>query len=109
MNGLLGGPVLLRGLGEGRQEYCEERVCVSVGPRAYLRNYTRPNLKIFVHVVTLPIPVPRSSLRHARYFRFMDDVIFAHDWPYERMRMPLQRVTSLRRRTQADAPAASYW
>jgi len=42
---------------------------------------------------------------------FMDDIIFAHNelaiWG---MSMPLQRVTSLRRRAQqANALATSYW
>jgi len=36
---------------------------------------------------------------------FMDDVIFVHG----RMPIPLQRVTSLRRRALANAPVASYW
>ena len=35
---------------------------------------------------------------------FMDDVIFAHNGPYGVTSVPLQRVTSLRRRAQADAP-----
>ena len=35
---------------------------------------------------------------------FMDDVIFAHNGPYEVTSVPLQRVTSLRRRAQANAP-----
>jgi len=35
----------------------------------------------------------------------MDDVMFAHSEP--KIQMPLQRVTSLRRRAQANAPAAS--
>jgi len=30
--------------------------------------------------------------------QLMDDVMFAHDGPYEGMSTPLQRVTSLRRR-----------
>ena len=40
---------------------------------------------------------------------FMGDVIFSHNRPYGGMSMPLQRVTSLRRRAQANAAAASYW
>jgi len=39
----------------------------------------------------------------------MDDVIFAHNWPHESMSIPSQRVTSLRRRAQANAPAVSRW
>ena len=38
----------------------------------------------------------------------MDDVIFIHDAPYGGMLVPLQRLTSLRRRAQANGPAASY-
>ena len=40
---------------------------------------------------------------------FTDDVIFAHNGPYEGMSIPLQRVMSLRRRAQDNAPVASYW
>jgi len=41
---------------------------------------------------------------------FMDDVMFAHNGQYmELVDIPLQRVTSLRRRAPANAPAASYW
>jgi len=39
---------------------------------------------------------------------FTDDVVFARNGPYVGVPMPLQRVTSLRRRAQAHAPAASY-
>jgi len=39
----------------------------------------------------------------------MDDVIFARNGPDGGMSTPLLRVTSMRRRAQADAPAASYW
>ena len=38
-----------------------------------------------------------------------DDVKFAHNGPYGGMSIALQRVTSLRRCAQANAPAASYW
>jgi len=40
---------------------------------------------------------------------FTDDVIFAHNGPYEGMSIPLQRVMSLRRRAKDNAPVASYW
>jgi len=39
----------------------------------------------------------------------MDDVTFAHNWPYGGMPIPLQQVTSLRRRVQANVPDASYY
>jgi len=38
---------------------------------------------------------------------YMDDVVFAHNVPYRSI-LP-QRVASLRRRVQANTPAASYW
>ena len=42
------------------------------------------------------------------YFRFfVDDVIFARYGPYGGVSIPLQRVTPLRRRAQANVPAAS--
>ena len=46
-----------------------------------------------------------------RGYGFMDDVIFAHNGHYGgyRLSMPLQRVTSLRRRARSHTPAASYW
>ena len=91
-------------------EYCDERVClsdcVSVCPRAYLWNYTS-DLQLFVlvtygrgwvllwqHCYMLCI----SSLWMMSYF---------HNKPYSGM--SLKRVTSLRRRAQPNAPAASYW
>ena len=45
---------------------------------------------------------------------FMDDITFAHSASYghtdcECISMLLQRVMSLRRRAQANDPAASYW
>jgi len=39
---------------------------------------------------------------------FVNDVIFAHNGAYRRVSIPLQRVTSLRRRAQANASAASH-
>jgi len=39
---------------------------------------------------------------------FMDVVTFARNWSYGGISMPLQRVTSLRRRAQDNAPAESY-
>jgi len=38
----------------------------------------------------------------------MYDVIFAYNGLYGGVSVPLQQVTSLRRRAQANAPAASY-
>jgi len=39
----------------------------------------------------------------------MDNVTFTHNGPYGSMSIPLQRVTSLYRRAQANARAASNW
>jgi len=39
----------------------------------------------------------------------MDSIISARNGPYGGMSTPLRRVTSLRRRAQANAAAASYW
>ena len=39
---------------------------------------------------------------------FMDDVTIGHNGPRAGVSIPLQRVTSLRRRVQANAAAASY-
>ena len=40
---------------------------------------------------------------------FMDYVILAHNGTHAGMPLPLQRVALLRRRVQANCPAASYW
>jgi len=50
-----------------------------------------------------------AALRYLMYFRFMGDIIYTHSGPYGGTSMPLQRVTSLRRRAQAKDPAALYW
>jgi len=47
-------------------------------------------------------------LRYAMYFRFMNDVIFAHNGTRAGMSTLLLRVTSLRRRAQANTFAVSY-
>ena len=39
----------------------------------------------------------------------MDDIMFAHSGPYRGVSIPLQRVTQLRLRAQANPPVASYW
>jgi len=49
-----------------------------------------------------------SVLPWRRTSGFMDDVI-CNNGSHESISIPLQRVTSLRRRAQANAPAASYW
>ena len=88
-----------------RTEYCDQHVCVFVSPRAYLRNFT----------FDLQINYDRGWLRLWKRCDtlctsgFMDDVIFAHSEPDGGISISLQRVTSLRRCVQANAPAASYW
>jgi len=52
---------------------------------------------------------PLVVLRYVITSGFTDDVIFAHSGPSRGASIPLQRVTSLRRRVQATAAAASYW
>ena len=51
----------------------------------------------------------RSGGETSRTSCFVDDVVFTHNGPDRGMSTPLQRVTSLRRRAQANTPAASYW
>jgi len=58
----------------------------------------------------LPLLGPRmTALRYVMHFRFMDDELFAHNGQYGGLSISLRRVTSLRRRAQANAPAVSYW
>ena len=62
---------------------------------------------------TLLIPFrARSSSGHTLCISgFMDDFMIAYNGPYGDygMFIPLQRATSLRRRTQAHNPIATYW
>jgi len=67
----------------GGMEYYDERVCLclSVCPRAHLRKYMADLRQICVCVCVNLWPwlgPPLASLRYVMYFRFMDDVIFAH-------------------------------
>ena len=79
------------------------RMSVSVYLRSYLRNYTMP---YFLHVThgrgSVLLWWWRCDMLSTS--GFTDDVIFAHNVP-----VSLQRVTSLCRRAQANAPAASCW
>jgi len=79
--------------GFGVAEYCDDRVCLSfsvclsVCPRAYLRNYTSDLHQACLHVTCMA--VARSSSGGKL--------------------IPLWRVTLLRRRAHDNASAASYW
>ena len=103
-------------------EYCDERVCLFVYsvhvrfvcPRAH--RSPGPALRstfteCFVHGRGSVLLSRRCECDALCISVFMDDIIFAHNelaiWG---MSMPLQRVTSLRRRAQqANALATSYW
>ena len=56
-------------------EYCDERVCVFVGLRSYLRNYTSD---LWQFLGMLPMAVARLSSVKLRISGFMDVVIFEH-------------------------------
>ena len=82
-------------------EYHVDGVCL----QAYPRNYTSDRLQIFVHVT-----YGRGSVLWRRcntLLGFVDYAMLAHNEPRGGMSIPLQRVTSLHRRAQANAPAAS--
>ena len=86
------------------------RVCLSASafPELYVRS--SPNFCCRLHVIY----DPGSVLLWRRCDRlcisgFMDSIISARNGPYGGMSTPLRRVTSLRRRAQANAAAASYW
>ena len=78
-------------------------VFVCVCPRANLRNNTLNLQEFFVQVIY------RSSaggVAKSYVLPVVDDVIFARNGPCGGISIPLQRVESLRRRVQANAPAA---
>ena len=90
-------------------EYCDERVslcvCVflfaSISPKLHIR----PS-PVCVHVGLYLAPWLVATLRYVMYFRLYR---WRHGRPYAGVSVPLQWVTSPRRRAQANAPAASYW
>ena len=65
-----------------RAEYCDERVCVFVCPRSYLRNYSP--ILLYRHRIFTRVTYGRGSVRllwrsdTLRISGFMNDVIFAH-------------------------------
>jgi len=90
-------------------EYCDERVCVSVR-REHISGTTRPSSPNCVHVA-LPMVVAWSgrlaALRYVMYFPVLWTTSYSHiNGPRGGMSIPLQRVTSFRRRAQANASAA---
>jgi len=94
----------------GMAEYCDERVCLFVCPREHISGTASDLHQIFVHAICVPMVWLGSllvALRYVMYFRFIRDVISAHNGPYEGMSVSLQPVMLLRRRTQANAPACS--
>jgi len=109
------GGILIRPV-QGRGELSRVYVCLSVClcvcvfvcvcPRANLRNNTLNLQEFFVQVIY------RSSaggVTKSYVLPIVDDVIFARNGPCGGISIPLQRMTSLRRRVQANAPAAWYW
>jgi len=75
-------------------------LCVCL--RAYPRKYTSGRLQMFVHVT-----YGRGSVLWRRcdmLLGFVDYVILAYNEPRGGMSIPLQRVKSLHRRAQANAP-----
>jgi len=60
--------------------------------------------------VCLSVCLPLVTLRYAMYFRFYGLCHnHLHVMGHAACRLPLQRITSVRRRAQTNAPAASYW
>ena len=91
-------------------EYCGERVCVVSVCREHISGTTRPSSPNCVHVA-LPMVVAWSgrlaALRYVMYFPVLWTTSYSHiNGPRGGMSIPLQRVTSFRRRAQANASAA---
>ena len=92
-----------------KAEYGDERVCFCISLRAYLPNCSSSQYQIFSAYVTRR----RGSVLLWRRCDisctsgFMTDDIIGYTGA--RLSMTLQRVTSLRRRAQENASAASYW
>jgi len=84
------------------------RECVSVSVREHISGITRQIFTKFSCLLPSTAVVRSSSGSVVTWptlctSGFMDDVIFTRDGPHEDMWIPLQRVTSLRRRQQDDA------
>jgi len=85
-------------------------VCLSVSASISVELRYVPSSATFCACELWPcLGSPIAALRYVMYFRFMDDIVFAHRGPHGSMSIMLQRVTSLNRRAQANALAALYW
>jgi len=96
----------------GVAECWDERVgvCLSVGE--HLLN-TTSDLQSSPNLCACYLAVARASyggvaIRYVLPVLWKTSYLHAHNGPNAGMSMPLQRVTLLRRRAQANAPAASY-
>ena len=84
-------------------------VCLSV--RSQVSRTTRPIFAKFLCLSTMAVtrPFPGGvAICHVLPVS-MDDVIICTYWFIRRMSIPLQRVTSSRRRAQDNASAVSQW
>jgi len=109
-----------RGKNRFSQVYCyfshqsttgnKKRVCpfVFFSIRAYISGTTSDLHQIFMHVYGYGSVVVWRLCEALCISGFVDDDIFVHG-PHGSISIQFQRVTSMRRRTQANAPAASYW
>jgi len=84
-------------------------VCLSVCE--HISGTARPIFANFCACCLWPwLGLPLAALRYTVCTSgFVDDVMFARNGPHGGMPISLQRVTLLRRRAQANAPASSYW
>ena len=81
--------------------------CLCICLRADLRNCVSDLRRIVCACYLRPwLDPPLTASLYVIYSRFCK---WRHNGPHGRMPTLLQRVTSLRRRAQASAPAASYW
>jgi len=110
--------------GFGVAEYCDGRVCLSfsvclsVCPRAYLRNYTSDLYQACLHVTCMAVARSSSGgvaihyvlpvLWMTSYLHIMVHMAVARSSSGGKL-IPLWRVTLLRRRAHDNASAASYW
>ena len=84
---------------------------VSVCPRAYFRNYISDRHEKNRACKTWPwlCPALYSGVEIRYKFPVLWTTSCFTQWAVRSVSIPLQRVTPLRRRAQANAPAASYW
>ena len=60
-------------------ECCDDRVCVCLSVREHISGTTRPIFANFCACYPWPWLGPLAGLRYVMYFRFMDDVVLAHE------------------------------